>query len=80
MLESDSQAVINMLHGQSVEGHELGVILHDIKGLGLRFQCCVFYFVRRTANLVAHVLASKSVVGLGSLLWTDCRCGYLGPY
>lgn len=42
--------------------------------------CYVLSFVRRTANLVAHVLASKSVVGLGFSLWTDFLPSWLlGP-
>ncbi|KAI8534829.1 hypothetical protein RHMOL_Rhmol10G0127200 [Rhododendron molle] len=56
LIEGDSQVVINMINGLVVVNQEVKIIIDDIK---------------RSSNLVAHLLASKGLIGLGYSRWTE---------
>lgn len=55
----------------------MGVIVHDIKSLASGFECCVFTFVGRAANSVAHILTSKGLSGLGYNFWIESPPNWL---
>lgn len=77
ILESDAQLIVDMINGRIAVSHEVEVIIHDIQVMRGNFQCCIFSFVRRTGNNVAHVLASKSLSGLGHSRWTESPPSWL---
>ncbi|KAI8550062.1 hypothetical protein RHMOL_Rhmol06G0075100 [Rhododendron molle] len=68
-MESDSQAVINMLNG--LPGVQPRSEDSDVKILGRCFQSCIFCpFFHRSSNAVAHTLGGKCIVRTRDSLWT----------
>ncbi|XP_073130840.1 uncharacterized protein [Henckelia pumila] len=56
-IESDAKIVIDALNSSVSDHSSLGLLIEDCKLLVEEFQSCLFYFVRRSANQVAHALA-----------------------
>ncbi|KAI8560335.1 hypothetical protein RHMOL_Rhmol04G0247300 [Rhododendron molle] len=69
-MEGDSQAVINMINDLVVVNQEVKIIIDDIKVLSRCFAC-IFSYSHRSCNSVAHLLASKGLIGLGYSRWTE---------
>ncbi|KAI8534830.1 hypothetical protein RHMOL_Rhmol10G0127200 [Rhododendron molle] len=71
LIEGDSQVVINMINGLVVVNQEVKIIIDDIKVLSRCLAHCIFSYSHRSSNLVAHLLASKGLIGLGYSRWTE---------
>ncbi|KAI8567406.1 hypothetical protein RHMOL_Rhmol02G0119500 [Rhododendron molle] len=62
VIESDAQAVVNMVNGPISTSQDLGTIIHDINALSKSFQVCSCSFVRRSCNTVAHEVAGRGLM------------------
>ena len=60
IVESDALQVINSLNGEHGDKSYFGSIINDCKILSKDFGVCLFQFVKRSANQVAHMLAKAT--------------------
>ena len=60
IVESDALQVINCLNGDHSDKSYFGNIIDDCKILSKDLGVCLFKFVRRSANQVAHTLAKAT--------------------
>lgn len=70
IVESDCQALVNMINGVSSTLAVDGVWVHDITDMAKNFGNIVFAHVGRGSNVSAHCLARKGLSS-GSFLWLD---------
>ena len=70
-IEGDSRCVINMLLGQRTIDQEIFVVVQDAFRLQRCFDSCLFGFVKRAYNNVAHVVSSHGCSGEGVVSWSD---------
>lgn len=57
LIESNCQSVVKEIQGNKESSSTLGNLIHDIKELMARFQCCTIQFNHRHCNTAAHRLA-----------------------
>jgi hypothetical protein len=56
-LEIDCLELINLWKKRDAQRSAIGPVLEEINALSLAFHSFSFYFVNRTCNKIAHVLA-----------------------
>ncbi|KAM7472433.1 hypothetical protein LguiA_010616 [Lonicera macranthoides] len=69
IIESDSLNIVQRLKSQDEDFSRVGLIINDCKSLVKGFNQCVFSFVRRSANSVAHSLARAANSVSGRVSW-----------
>ena len=69
IIESDSLNIIQRLKSQDDDLSSVGLVINDCKSLAKGFNHCVFSFVRRSANGVAHCLARAASSVSGRACW-----------
>ena len=76
-MEGDAKICFDVLNGNVVESlWSVSSLCRDIKFLGQSFSSCLFNWVFREANFVAHSLAKFATQGsIGSL----CDCNSILP-
>ena len=57
ILEFDAQLVIQSILGSKVDGSYFGSLIDDCRFLAKDLDECLFVFVKRSTNQIAHVLA-----------------------
>lgn len=60
-IEGDSQTVIQKLQERSEDRSEIRVFKKDSKYLSLGYESCVFHFIPREANKVAHLITKDGL-------------------
>lgn len=68
LVEGDSRTVINKLKSREDDRSILGSIIQNIRMMGRNMEKITYQFVRREANMVAHVLATE---GLEPHFWVE---------
>ncbi|KAI8566601.1 hypothetical protein RHMOL_Rhmol02G0053400 [Rhododendron molle] len=69
-----------MINRLVMVNQEVKIIIEDIKVLSRSFASCIFSYSHRSSNSVAHLLASKGLIGLGYSRWTESPpFGFLIP-
>ena len=60
-IQSDCKLLVDKLRGRDVDDPITGTILHDVLILSQDFDTCLFSFVKRGGNCVAHKLAKFAI-------------------
>ncbi|KAM1112703.1 hypothetical protein ACFX13_046382 [Malus domestica] len=68
-LETDSQVLVDMIHGRIQSGTVLDGILWDISILKQQFEAIEFLYAPRACNEAAHMVASYAMRMAGSHSW-----------
>ena len=66
MISADCEIAVNLLKESAIHCCDIEGIVCDIKILAAASGCHGFNFVKRDANCLAHNLAKRVVLGLGS--------------
>ena len=77
ILESDTQLIIQSILGSKVDSSYFGSLVDDCRSLAKDLGECLFVFVKKSTNQIAHVLAR--VVGFESDqgVWTSVPPSFL---
>ncbi|KAA3482737.1 reverse transcriptase [Gossypium australe] len=60
-IEGDARTVIKKLQGKEEDRSKIAAYIKDSKEMALQFRFCVFLFLNREANEVAHEIASEGL-------------------
>ena len=71
IMESDCLKVIEDMWNNTSVSSELGVIYQNIHNVLRNFRSCSFSFVRREANLIAHILARRVQWFQDEVVWVN---------
>ena len=69
MIEGDCRSLIRKLQLRLVPNNSLGFFISDILSLSERLDFCVWKFVKRGCNAVAHAIAHLLPITSGERLW-----------
>ncbi|KAG8475460.1 hypothetical protein CXB51_032227 [Gossypium anomalum] len=67
-IERDSRSVIRKLQTEEEERFEIETYIKDSKQLSLGFGSCIFRFIHRESNKVAHIIAKEGIKKKGDNL------------
>ncbi|CAO2201636.1 unnamed protein product [Urochloa humidicola] len=77
ILETDSSSVVNLWNSRTTCRSEIAPILRDIEASSLAFSSFTMSFVRREANLAAHVCAKEASPVYVHSMWVDVAPDFL---